>query len=138
VESHSAEEIRLANLARKQLEKKEGPKEKRAGKKWPLIKDERAVTRPATPFILFAVNRHASGDFKHIAVTERLRLISREWKELSESEKEVCLCIEASPPSDANVLGRNTNRLLLRTALATKKSTAIFTNMLLQARSQQL
>ncbi|SMR44613.1 unnamed protein product [Zymoseptoria tritici ST99CH_3D1] len=86
VESHSAEEIRLANNARQQLDKKYRT-DKGKQSAWPLIKDERAVTRPVSAYLHFSNNRQASGDFRNIPVTERVALIAKEWKELSESEK---------------------------------------------------
>lgn len=44
-----------------------------------------------TPYIQFSVNRNASGDFRNIAVSERAKLIAKEWKALSEGEKKVSL-----------------------------------------------
>ena len=57
--------------------------------KYSQIKDERAVKRPASSYIQFSINRQASGDFKNISVGERAKLIGKEWKALSESEKKV-------------------------------------------------
>lgn len=58
--------------------------------KYQPIKDERLVKRPATQFIQFSVNRQASGDFKNIPISERMKLISQEWKALNAGEKKVC------------------------------------------------
>ncbi len=41
--------------------------------------------------MLFSINRQASGDFRHIAVAERGKLIGKEWAALTEGEKKVCL-----------------------------------------------
>ena len=51
------------------------------------------------------INRTASGDFKHIRLAERMRLISQEWKALNEDEKEVrsaycCLDYIRAPTDD--------------------------------------
>ena len=86
VESHTPEQIQLANRARNQLRRK---LELKYTHKYSQIKDERAVKRPATAYIQFSVNRQASGDFKNIGVAERAKLIGQEWKALSESEKKV-------------------------------------------------
>ncbi|KAK3720326.1 hypothetical protein LTR37_003737 [Vermiconidia calcicola] len=87
VESHTVEQIHVANLARAQLRRKLGDKAKHTTR-YSQISDQRAVKRPASAFIQFSVNRQASGDFKNIAVTERVKLIAQEWKALDESEKE--------------------------------------------------
>lgn len=86
VESHTPEQIQLANRARHQLRRKLNVK---GTSKYSQIKDERAVKRPASSFIQFSINRQASGDFRNIPVAERAKLIGQEWKALSESEKKV-------------------------------------------------
>ncbi|KAI5370241.1 Putative High mobility group box domain-containing protein [Septoria linicola] len=84
IESHSADQIRLANLARAQL-RREFPKQKN---KWVELQDERRPKRPQSPYLSFSLNRQSSGDFTNIKITERSKLISQEWKALSTSEKE--------------------------------------------------
>ncbi|KAI7337500.1 hypothetical protein KC354_g17620 [Hortaea werneckii] len=86
VESHSVEEIRIANLARATLRRK-SQLEKGHRTKWPAIQDERHVKRPMTAYFHFLTNRQASGDFQNIAIIERTKLIAQEWKALSEGEK---------------------------------------------------
>ncbi|KAI7159692.1 hypothetical protein KC349_g3914 [Hortaea werneckii] len=86
VESHSVEEIRIANLARATLRRK-AQLEKGQRTKWPAIQDERHVKRPMTAYFHFLTNRQASGDFRNIAIIERTKLIAQEWKALSEEEK---------------------------------------------------
>ena len=86
VESHTPEEIQLANRARHQLRRKLNLKGTR---KYVQIKDERAVKRPASSYLQFSINRQASGDFRNIPVSQRAKLIGQEWKALSESEKKV-------------------------------------------------
>jgi len=89
VESHSPEEIHKANAARAVLRReaaKDG-KGRRALSKWSAIHDERAVKRPINAFTYFSVNRHSSGDFRNISLVDRSKLISQEWKALSEEEK---------------------------------------------------
>lgn len=87
VESHTVDEIDVANAARASLRRKDTVK--RPVQKWPFIKDERAVKQPMTAFIYFFMSRQASGDFKNVAVTDRTRLAGQEYKALSEDEKEV-------------------------------------------------
>ncbi|KAK4506682.1 hypothetical protein PRZ48_000415 [Zasmidium cellare] len=88
VESHSADEIQQANSARGTLRRKlEKDRPRNAQSKWLPIHDERAVKRPVPPYTQFTMNRNASGDFKGIALAERSKLISQEWKALSEQEK---------------------------------------------------
>lgn len=88
VESHTPEEIAIANTARAALRRKEDRK-KNHRTKYPAIHDERAVKRGISAYIQFNLNRQASGDFKHIPMTERAKLIGQEWKALSEEEKRV-------------------------------------------------
>ncbi|KAK5116020.1 hypothetical protein LTR62_000476 [Meristemomyces frigidus] len=104
VESHTIEEIKAANIARRQLRGlrrknlKEGTssssssssmaENKRGPKTWTSIVDERQVKRPTTSFSQFVVNRHASGDFKNIPTVDSMKLISQEWRTLSAEEKD--------------------------------------------------
>lgn len=85
IESHTPEQIRLANLARIQL-RRQFPTQK---SKWVELQDERRPKRPSTPYLVFSINRQASGDFANIKIGERAKLIAQEWKALSESEKSV-------------------------------------------------
>jgi len=59
---------------------------------WRSIHDERVAKHSRTPYILFSIARHASGDFKSIALMDRSKLIGKEWKALSEGEKNVRFC----------------------------------------------
>lgn len=88
VESHSAEEIAIANTARASLRRQED-RQKGCPSKFSPIHDERAVKRGLNPFLQFSINRNASGDFKNISITERAKLIGQEWKALSAEEKKV-------------------------------------------------
>lgn len=47
--------------------------------------------RNLSAYLLFSAARHESGDLRNISVPERAKLISVEWKALSEDEKEVRL-----------------------------------------------
>lgn len=89
VESHSVEEIEAANKARRSLRRRLKDKPTQV-KKYKAIKDERGVKRPISSFAHFSISRHASGDFKHIPVPESGKLMSQEWKALSEGERQVC------------------------------------------------
>jgi hypothetical protein len=48
------------------------------------------VKRPESGFLKFSVERRATGDYKHIALGDATKLITQEWKDLSESDKKVC------------------------------------------------
>jgi hypothetical protein len=54
-----------------------------------LIDDERHVKRARTPWSFFFGERMHSADMKGIALKERTRLASDEWKALSAEEKQV-------------------------------------------------
>lgn len=88
VESHSPEEIEIANRARYTLRLRSQKKQGRHSK-WPAIQDERQVKRPLSAYLQFSINRHKSGDFTNISTTERAKLIGKEWRELDQSEKDV-------------------------------------------------
>jgi hypothetical protein len=90
VESHSVEEIKAANSARRALRSREAlPKNGKT--KWLDIKDERRAKQPMTAYLFFLSSRHASGDFKGITVADRTKLMAQEWKSLSEEERSVRL-----------------------------------------------
>lgn len=94
VESHSPEQIKQANRARNQLNKKFPPKpadgKHQRHAKFSQIQDERQPKQPMGSYILFAKNRQESGDFKNIAIPERAKLIGQEWRALTLAEKQVC------------------------------------------------
>jgi hypothetical protein len=54
-----------------------------------LIDDERRVKRTRSPWSYFFGERMHSADMKGIALKERTRLASDEWKALSAEEKQV-------------------------------------------------
>jgi hypothetical protein len=90
VESHSVEEIKAANSARRALRSREAlPKNGKT--KWLEIKDERRAKQPMTGYLFFLSSRHASGDFKGINVADRTKLMAQEWKSLTEEERSVRL-----------------------------------------------
>ncbi|KAI9846105.1 MAG: hypothetical protein M1837_004361 [Sclerophora amabilis] len=81
VQSHTPDQIRLANNARAVL------KRRSATGKYPPITDDRKVKRPLPPYILFSMERQRTGDFKNMAITETSKLIGSEWKGLKEDDK---------------------------------------------------
>ena len=83
VESHTPEQIRVANLARTQLRTKDPLH------KWRAIHDDRIPKRPSSPMFFFCKERYASGDLKGIALVDNARLLAREWAALSPSDKKV-------------------------------------------------
>lgn len=91
VKSYTPDQIRLANNARAQLRRRLAGTLKGAISHTQTIEDGRQVKRPTSAWGFFFAERQASSDFGGITVTERSRLISSEWKELSASEKQVCI-----------------------------------------------
>ncbi|EXJ85975.1 hypothetical protein A1O1_06344 [Capronia coronata CBS 617.96] len=85
VQSFTPLEIKKANNARKLLAKKA----KAAGKKTKFlsIKDDRSVKAPQNAYSFFFTDRHKSGDLKGMSVGESGKLVGKEWKSLSPSEK---------------------------------------------------
>ena len=53
------------------------------------LRDERQVKRPVPAHSLFVRERHASGDMHGMSIGDSIRLIMKEWKALSDSEKQV-------------------------------------------------
>jgi len=88
VQEHTPEQIHEANRARKTLRRKL-PVKKNRRSPWAAIQDERAAKAPLSSYVQFMINRTASGDFKNIRPTERVKLIGQEWHALSETEKNV-------------------------------------------------
>lgn len=85
VESHGVEEIALANLARKELNRK-------TSKNHRLIKDARQPTHPASAYNLFLKDRltgRAAGSAIHATFADA----AKDWKALSEDEKQPYVAI---------------------------------------------
>ena len=53
------------------------------------IKDDRLVKGTRNPFSLFIQDRLATGDYRHLKITEAFKLMGPEYKALPESEKKV-------------------------------------------------
>jgi len=83
-ESHTPEKIRIANNARRLLKRKTGKTNS-----WPLISDARQPKRPLTPYLLFSLGRHSSGDFKGIDLKDAVGMLAKEWAALPASERKV-------------------------------------------------
>ncbi|QDS74335.1 hypothetical protein FKW77_004505 [Venturia effusa] len=90
VNSHTPEQIRVANAARNLLKRRlaAGAYSTRKGMKGLIkkIKDERQPKRPMSAYLAFSMDRRASGDFKNITLLESAKLITDEWKALSPAE----------------------------------------------------
>lgn len=92
VYSHTPEEIKDANKARAKLRVKLPLSKSGRRKSHTLrIPDDRAVKQPRTPFVRFVMDRHTTGDFKGITLSNASKLLAAEWKALSVSEKKVCI-----------------------------------------------
>lgn len=75
-------QIKQANTARKYL--------RRLGHtKFFGIQDERLVKTPISAYLWFVKERHESGDFKHLPVKDAALRLAGEWKDLTDSEKQV-------------------------------------------------
>ncbi|MCJ1461660.1 hypothetical protein MMC07_000257 [Pseudocyphellaria aurata] len=80
IESHTPDQIRLANHARALLHR-------RGMRKYSKLDDERQVKKHLTGYIFFSTERHASGAYAGISLPERAKLLSQEWKALTAAEK---------------------------------------------------
>lgn len=93
VQSHTVDEIRIANNARSQLRKLLPPNKSGSHAHTSKIQDDRQAKRPRNPYVFYFTERMASGDFRGISTTEAATLIGSQWKALSDSEKSVCICL---------------------------------------------
>jgi hypothetical protein len=93
INSHTPEEIRLANNARNLLKKHEVAKGvlKKGSHKFTSLEDPRIPKRPIQAWTQFATTRWNSGDLKGIKVGDATRQILKEWKELSPSQRKVSI-----------------------------------------------
>lgn len=91
VESYTPDQIRLANIARKALQRKvPSPTGKKSSRRGVVqIHDDRQVKRPQSAYFKFTLDRKASGDFKGIALGDVAKQVTKEWNELSAGEKKV-------------------------------------------------
>lgn len=102
INSHTPEEIRVANRARALLRKKLMGKQKSAPAYTSKLHDDRQVKTVPSAYIFFFTARHASGDFKNIKAQDASKLIGNEWKALSDAEKKVR--IDTASTSEASLL----------------------------------
>ncbi|GAB7348572.1 hypothetical protein MBLNU459_g6961t2 [Dothideomycetes sp. NU459] len=84
LEAHTPEEIKNANIARKKLRIKLGDNAKNLHP----IHDERLVKNPVSSYILFYMDRLATKDFTHVRARDAAKLVTEEWKALTDSEKQ--------------------------------------------------
>lgn len=91
VESHTPEQIRIANSARRNLKRRLQKSGKTTTHGLSLIHDERLARAPAGQYILFTKERYNTGDFKHLKLVDAVKLIADEWKALSASERQVSI-----------------------------------------------
>ncbi|KAF1814217.1 hypothetical protein P152DRAFT_456446 [Eremomyces bilateralis CBS 781.70] len=98
VQSHTPEQIRLANIARKSLNHRAKSGKTGTAHSAKLvrpIKDERQVKQPLNALILYTKQRWESGDLKGIAPSEAMKLVAGEWKALGEAEKKIYTDMQA-------------------------------------------
>ena len=82
IESHTPTIIHEANLARLHL--------RRLGVNTVLLQDHRQVKGLRNAYSYFYQGRLQSGDYRGLKLVEAAKLVGREWKALSDSEKKVC------------------------------------------------
>ena len=95
VESHTPDEIRLANNARRQLntvrkgEKLAGQKTSTVGKLSRKLQDSRVSKRPTSIWATFLAQRFASGDYKGFRAPDAIQYIKQDWDKLSQDDRKV-------------------------------------------------
>jgi len=82
VESHTPDQIRIANNARAQLRAKSKTK-----KSWTPIQDERRPKTAISAYFYFSKEKRASGELKGISFVDSTKLLADEWRSLSPSQK---------------------------------------------------
>lgn len=85
IESHTPDQIRIANNARRMLGVKTSKR------KWPTLKDHRVPKYPGSAFVQFTRERWASGDLKGIKIADAGALLKKEYNELSDAARKVSL-----------------------------------------------
>ena len=95
VHSHTPQEIHAANNARHHLRKlMQGTMKKKHPAHTAKIDDDRQPKGVTNAYARFVKERHATGDYKNIKITEASKLAAEEWKALGAAEKKVrYLCI---------------------------------------------
>jgi len=83
VQSHTPDQIRVANIARQAL-KRQAPK---GSSKFGQIEDPRLPKKAVPALFLFQQDRWASGDMQGIPVVDAAKQITKEYNALSASEK---------------------------------------------------
>lgn len=83
IRSHTPLEIRQANVARRHLFRVFNKT------KYTQIRDDRLIKKPTTAYMAFTTERLSSSEFKHKNGKESLVAIANEWKDVSESDKQV-------------------------------------------------
>lgn len=96
IASHTPLEIQVANRARRSLNRI-AKEPKPAGASTALVahavfllKDDRRLKKPSIPYISFVTERWASGDMKDVPIADAAKSMSAEWRQLSDSQKQVC------------------------------------------------
>lgn len=94
IESHTPDEIRLANAARRRLNAiskqpiPEGRKSRLVSSHH-LLKDARSIKIPGNSYAIFVKERYATGDFRGQNIGDVGKALGREWKAMASSEKQV-------------------------------------------------
>ncbi|KAJ5832429.1 hypothetical protein N7474_000740 [Penicillium riverlandense] len=81
LKQHTPLQIKEANLARRRLSTL-------VKKNYRQIRDDRLVKKRSSAFMFYVQERYASGDFRHMKVTDATSRVAQEWKGLTESEKQ--------------------------------------------------
>jgi len=88
VESHTPDQIRLANSARRALKRK-GLQGRKGFGRLEIIEDSRLPTKNRNSFMYFVQDRQASGDFKGLRSPDAVKLLGKEWAGLSADQQKV-------------------------------------------------
>jgi len=97
VESHTPDQIRLANIARRALRKK-GFQGRKGFGRLDIIEDSRMPTRNRNSFVYFIQDRQASGDFKGLRSADAVKLLGKEWAGMSADQQKASIISRKSCP----------------------------------------
>lgn len=88
VNSHTTDEIRQANNARRRLRRMLAGVRKSGPAHTCPIADDRVPKRPTTPYLKFFITRYNAGVYNGLVPKEASKVASGEWKALSDAERQ--------------------------------------------------
>ncbi|KKK16342.1 hypothetical protein P175DRAFT_0473594 [Aspergillus ochraceoroseus IBT 24754] len=81
IQEHTPLQIKEANIARRRLARIKDTS-------LSLLRDDRLVKRPNSPYIYFFKERHEAGDLKYMAAADLSARVAEEWRGLTDTEKQ--------------------------------------------------